>query len=124
MTEGVKNITKHSWGIQIVNQSGLQINESNVGARIEYILGVCKDQDTKRILIEANDATLEVSFAKLFQVNERFKQLGSNEIKLAIVAPNLVETEMAKFIEEVSNIKGDTFLYFTNKGEAIEWLKK
>jgi hypothetical protein len=116
---GLINITE--WGLNVVLKDNVIIDDKNIFPTITLILDKCKEYKKNKVFIDALTVNRHVSVLKLLEVAELISKECSR-LKIAFVAPHLVDNSDSKAMETFSFNRGVYIQYFRDKDTAMEWL--
>jgi hypothetical protein len=123
MTEKLGLLTETDWGLNVVLKENAVIDDNNIFPVINLILDKCKEFRKNKVCIVATTVKRRVSIFKLLDVAELIKK-ECPRMRIAFIAPHLVDNESSKAMETFSFNRGVYIQYFRDKDTAMEWLLK
>jgi len=123
MEQLVQSLRETDWGMDIVLKEGTILNDNNIIPTIQLIIDKCKEINKNKVLIDANFTYRKISVLKILVIAETLQRHG-REIKLAFIAPHLIDHEDTRTMEIFSHNRGVFLQYFHNRDEALQWILK
>ncbi len=120
MKEEQQILVKESW-LEVVMTENSVIDDYNILKKMQFLIQKCKEIEKKGILIDATHTTRETSVLKFLELAELIRK-QSLDVRIAIVAPHLVNNDDSKTFETFSSNRGIFVRYFSEKVSAMQWL--
>ncbi len=110
------------WGLDVKLKEGAIIDDSNFIEMIKQISNRCKEIEKKRILVDLNDFKQEVGVMKLYDSVIVSDQIIGHGLRVALLAPHLINDIHSKFVENVGFNRSIDVKYFQGRDAAMKWL--
>jgi hypothetical protein len=116
-------INETQWGVHVIMQAGLVVNEHNFLQNIRQIVAICKETKKHKVLIDAQYASRNVPTLKLLEGVEFIQHSGCLAYKIALIAPmGIVSAEDSRFVTTAGYNRAIFIHYFLQPDEALAWL--
>ena len=108
--------------IEVKHEGPVDIDEMR--AAREETAKYLTDNESRRVLVDIRNATLGPTTMELFGFNASYRDLLPLDVEIAIVySSETASREDILFVETVARNRGVLLRIFTDRNEALDWLK-
>ena len=87
---------------------------------LEKAMGLCRDRDTKKIMVDLREHELEMSVLEMYNLGKTIAKSAAQEVKIAYVCDK--EDLDNQFVETVARNQGAMIRSFMSLDDAFIWL--
>jgi len=122
--ELLESMIETEWGLDVTMKKYAIVDDISFIEIVKHVSQKCNEIEKKRILVDFTTFEQKVAFLKLFEAVNVSKQIVGPGLRLAFIAPHLVNNENSRFVENVGYNRAVDIEYFYDRETAKEWLLK
>lgn len=120
MPEPKQTISVQAGYVLVERSEGYEVNAEEVPATLTKIHNACEMAGCYKVLVDGPNTRVRLSTFDMYRFGELIVQLG---LKLAIIENHDATSDDERFLENVTNNRGQPMRFFKSRSEAVQWLE-